>query len=84
MRFVGLFSWACMAAWFGAAGSAVATVPADVLIRGGTVSCSSGQGTGTNLVPYVGFGAVRKQVQHERSCPQQRRTQRDAQARRGI
>jgi N-acyl-D-amino-acid deacylase len=34
---VGHFIGACMAAWFGAVGSAVAAVPADVLIQGGTV-----------------------------------------------
>jgi N-acyl-D-aspartate/D-glutamate deacylase len=37
MRFVGLLIGACATAWFGAVGSAVAAVPADVLIQGGTV-----------------------------------------------
>src|SRR5580693_116187 len=37
MRFVGLIIGASAMAWFAAVGSAVAAVPADVLIQGGTV-----------------------------------------------
>jgi N-acyl-D-amino-acid deacylase len=37
VRSVSLFIGACMAVWLGSAGSAVAALPADVLIQGGTV-----------------------------------------------
>jgi N-acyl-D-amino-acid deacylase len=37
MRFVGLLIGTCATAWFGAVGSAIAALPADVLIRGGTI-----------------------------------------------
>lgn len=54
MRSVGLFTWACMAAWFGAAGSAAAAVPADVLIQGGTVYSGAASPPSTDDVVIIG------------------------------
>jgi N-acyl-D-aspartate/D-glutamate deacylase len=53
MRFVGLL-WACSTAWFGAVGSAIAVVPADVLIEGGTVYTGAATPPSTVDVVIVG------------------------------
>jgi N-acyl-D-amino-acid deacylase len=54
MRFVGLLAGIYATAWFGAAGSAVAAAPADVLIQGGTVYSGSATSPSRDDVVIVG------------------------------
>jgi N-acyl-D-amino-acid deacylase len=54
MRFVGLLIGTCATAWFGAVGSAIAALPADVLIRGGTIYSGAATPSSTEDVVIVG------------------------------